>query len=60
MCSELHDMFDDTGSFAKTITIRKALFAFNAAKASMKNAVGKQKPKTENQKINSKKKYFIF
>lgn len=30
--------------------IRKALFAFNAAKASMKNAAEKQKPKTEDTK----------
>lgn len=40
--------------------IRKALFAFNAAKASMKNAAEKQKPKDRSQKINPKKKYFIF
>lgn len=66
MCSELHDMFDDTGSFAKTIAHRKqfakhfSLLMQRKRPWKMKNAVGKQKPKTENWKINPKKKYFIF
>lgn len=50
MCSKLHDMFDDTGSVAKTIAHRKQFakhfsLLMQRKRKPMKNAAEKQKPK---------------
>lgn len=57
MCSELHDMFDDTGSFAKTIAHRKQ-FAKHFSLLMQRKRPWKMQWENKNQKNKLEKEVF--